>query len=276
MPTSMHVATVLIAGLARPAAAKWSMTPGSKNLMRQSLSISSLNSTHVFVAGGGGSLFQGPGVAFSTDAGKSWKGSPIKAMLCNTVKARESVRVAAGVSLYGAATAFHSSGASDAPFVGSKDHSMSATSTQDMQSPEWDNNTFVMVAEFNSWANGSSCSTPISPQCSGPMVSSDGGDTWKTILWGGTDMPGVDARYGAYPSKDVWYVSGGMWPSLPSPAAQLARAASGKPAIARRLSEQVSLPTHTRRALGRRARTIAKDAPKLREQSRVFFPLTKG
>jgi hypothetical protein len=72
-------------------------------------------------------------------------------------------------------------------------------------------NKFAYVAEFNSFANGTACHhDPISPQCSGILLSQDAGSTWDHIDWGGTDSVSCDAYYGAFPSDQVWYISGGF------------------------------------------------------------------
>jgi len=42
----------------------------------------------------------------------------------------------------------------------------------------------------------------------GVARSEDGGDSWTV-----SEIPEGYVRYGAYPSKDTWYVSSGMWPA---------------------------------------------------------------
>ena len=57
------------------------------------------------------------------------------------------------------------------------------------------------TGEYNSNDDGSGCDLePISPQCSGVMLSRDDGDTFTRIGWQGTDGPGTDAMFGAFPS----------------------------------------------------------------------------
>ena len=65
------------------------------------------------------------------------------------------------------------------------------------------------VAEYNSFENGTKCKHAVSPQCSGVLLSNDGGNTYRRIDWGGTDGLGTDANDGAFPSANVWYISGG-------------------------------------------------------------------
>jgi len=69
---------------------------------------------------------------------------------------------------------------------------------------------YAYVAEYNSFENGTKCShEPVSPQCSGVLLSRDNGNTYARIDWGGTDGKGTDASDGAFPSDNVWYISGG-------------------------------------------------------------------
>ena len=57
------------------------------------------------------------------------------------------------------------------------------------------------TGEYNSNDDGTACNLePVSPQCSGVMLSRDGGDTFTRIGWQGTDGPGTDAMFGAFPS----------------------------------------------------------------------------
>ena len=56
--------------------------------------------------------------------------------------------------------------------------------------------------------SGTACSTDASPQCSGVLVADESdfpAAEFTHALWGGTDEAGVDARYGAFPSEDVWF-----------------------------------------------------------------------
>ena len=74
-----------------------------------------------------------------------------------------------------------------------------------------DGKSYAYVSEFNAYTNGTKCSHgDVSPQCSGVLLTRDGGYTYEHIDWGGTDGAGTDASSGAFPSPDVWYVAGGF------------------------------------------------------------------
>lgn len=49
----------------------------------------------------------------------------------------------------------------------------------------------------------------------GVALSTDGGKSWQNHPWKGINLPSKDtaARYGAFPSEKVWYVSGGSFPN---------------------------------------------------------------
>ena len=179
------------------------------DVARQALGVHAVSNTSVLVAGGGGSIAQGPAVFASEDAGATWAAAPgIKLSMVNAIGASPHGRVAFGVSLYGQSLAFHAEGDLTAAFKGSSDHSPSATSGQDV---EWlGDSTFAAIGQFNSWHNKSACTVPASPQCSGVLLTRDGGYTYEHVDWMGTDGPGTDASGGAFPSANVWYVAGGF------------------------------------------------------------------
>ena len=182
------------------------------DLSRVALGVHAVSNTSVLVAGGGGPIQAGPAVFASEDAGATWAAAPgIKLSMVNAIGASPHGRVAFGVSLYGQSIAFHAEGDDlAAAYKGSSDRSPSATSGQDV---EWlGDSTFAAIGQFNEWQNKSACTVPASPQCSGVLLSRDGGDTFERYPWGGSDAPGVDARYAAFPSSKTWYAAGGHFP----------------------------------------------------------------
>jgi len=71
--------------------------------------------------------------------------------------------------------------------------------------------TWAFVTEFNSWSNGSLCTHgDVSKQCSGLSMTNDMGNTYKNLDWMGTDGPDTDAATASFPTKDAWYVGGGL------------------------------------------------------------------
>ena len=48
---------------------------------------------------------------------------------------------------------------------------------------------------------------------SGVLTSVDGGKDWVAAPWPAAVSAYTEARYGAFPSANVWYVTGGSWPS---------------------------------------------------------------
>ena len=72
-------------------------------------------------------------------------------------------------------------------------------------------NEWGFVSEFNSWANGTICTHgKISTQCSGVLVTKDGGKTYDNIDWHGTDGVDTDAMTGSFPTSKIWYIAGGL------------------------------------------------------------------
>ena len=72
-------------------------------------------------------------------------------------------------------------------------------------------NEWGFVSEFNSWANGTICTHgTISTQCSGVLVTKDGGKTYDNIDWHGTDGVDTDAMTGSFPTSKIWYIAGGL------------------------------------------------------------------
>ena len=66
-----------------------------------------------------------------------------------------------------------------------------------------DGKSYAYVSEFNAYTNGTKCSHgDVSPQCSGVLLTRDGGYTYEHIDWGGTDGAGTDASSGAFPSPE--------------------------------------------------------------------------
>ena len=122
--------------------------------------------------------------------------------LSNVVKVMPGtgLRVAAGVTFFGGPVAFSASGA-DTTAVFKAVPAKDVFSTQSLEAAH---GKVFITGEWNHWGNGSVCTTPVSPQCSVSL--------WPTrppfqmlnsrVLWGGTDEPGVDARYGAFPHAD--------------------------------------------------------------------------
>lgn len=190
----------------------------SKGMAKSTLGISAMNSSTVFLAGNGGTIANGPFVAVSTDSGQSWAAiqgvSESNMMLCNVVKVSSSgLRVAGGVTLVKEAIARSAAGAD---LMGSSFAAASDKDTFATQNIEAAHGSIFLTGEWNHNADGSKCSTPASPQCSGVAVADESAfpaASFAHIDWHGTDEPGVDARYGAFPSPTTWYVAGGMWPS---------------------------------------------------------------
>jgi hypothetical protein len=60
------------------------------------------------------------------------------------------------------------------------------------------NNTFAYVGQDN--------------RAHGVAMSENGGERFKAHTWPKGFSADAPPRYGAFPSKDVWYVSGGTWP----------------------------------------------------------------
>ena len=87
-----------------------------------------------------------------------------------------------------------------------------AVSGHDIQSlDDGAGNEWAFVSEFNSWANGTVCTHgSISSQCSGVLVTKDGGKTYDNIDWHGTDGVDTDAMTGSFPTRNTWYIAGGL------------------------------------------------------------------
>lgn len=224
----MLFALIVSVAAGPPAASNWNLV--AKGLSHTSIGLSAVNASTVYLAGGGGHLGAASWVAVSVDGGVHWNAIPgvdeTKVMLSNVVKVTPSgMRVAAGVSLFTEAAAFSASGADVmAKFEPVKKHD--TFSTQDVEAAH---GKVFITSEWNHWSNSSVCAAPKSPQCSGVLVADEAsfpGATFDHVLWGGTDEPGVDARYGAFPTSDTWYIAGGSWPSGKSAAhaARLGRA----------------------------------------------------
>ena len=85
-----------------PPAKDWRLV--AHGMAKTSLGLSAVNGTTLFLAGGGGSIANGPFVAVSTDSGSSWSAldgvDESKMLLCNVVRAAPSgLVVASGVTL---------------------------------------------------------------------------------------------------------------------------------------------------------------------------------
>ena len=214
MALSMALSTALSMAVSAdpPAAQGWTLV--STGMSKTSIGLSAVNASTIYLAGGGGSVAQGPDVAMSNDGGKSWSEVPgFSGMLSNVVKVSPTtgMRVSAGVTLKGpvAFSAAGDDGLSALQAASTKD----AFSTQNIEAAHAK---IFITGEWNHNADGSVCSVPASPQCSGVFVAdeSDFPDAkFDHVDWAGTDEAGVDARYGAYPTPTTWYVAGGMWPS---------------------------------------------------------------
>ena len=231
-------------------AAGWKLV--TSGIAKTSLGLSALNSSTIYLAGGGGTIAEGAFVAVSTDAGASWEAIPetgARSMsLSNVVKVMPGtgLRVAAGVTFFGGPVAFSASGA-DTTAVFKAVPAKDVFSTQSLEAAH---GKVFITGEWNHWGNGSVCTTPVSPQCSGVFVadaSTFPDAKFSRVLWGGTDEPGVDARYGAFPTPTTWYVSGGMWPSSAA-AGYAANLARGMPPSAASRSR----PTGGERRVNRR------------------------
>ena len=105
------------------------------------------------------------------------------------------------------------------------DSTNAALSGQDLKLSSWsaDGQNLLATVEFNAWSNGTACSTDASPQCSGVAITQNGGLNWTFALWGGTDAPGIDARYSSSPSEGTIFVAGGSWPASAQSAATARR-----------------------------------------------------
>jgi len=175
--------------------AEWSVL--YENVMAVAIGVSAPDSKTVYVSGGDNG--SGATILKSSDEGSTWQSlsHDFQMMYLDIDVAKGTTSgIAPGLGLFGkiSGASYTNDGEvfqsiNDPPIFFA---SQSATA--------FDSQTHFMVASWSKVITGSK---------SGVAASFDGGQNLKYYDWG----IDTQARYGSFPSKDLWFVSGGTWPA---------------------------------------------------------------